>query len=450
MGGGKEKKKTNAMIDTDRAGAAADNTNYMNTVNTGLAGATGRAGDMYGVQYEGFKDFANGKYDYDPAKYGGGSGGGGGGGDGGAGGDGRFGEVEGSYRNFMQGGGVDTGMFNKFQGNLMDIAGNGGWDPARIASMDENIRGYKDIARTGGVDAEGMARMRGNGVFDEFAKTGGLSDADRGNIRSRATSTIPAFYRQMQEEANRGAAVQGGYGPGRSALAGRSAREQAAAGADAARDAELGIMSQVNEGRQWGSSNLADSEAGLQTLMSSNRLAGLGGAASAESNMLNSIAGNRTAAASAGGNNEIGMQGTIQKGKMFGTQGLEGMAESAAARGAASSAASAADARWRADFDRDSRMMGLEGMQSLYGMRPGEVDMYLDANLAGRQTNYGQQANTYDARMANNPKTDWMGMVGGLAGAAGGMMTGMGAMGFGAPRNTGINVGTQYPKPTWR
>ena len=70
-------------------------------------------------------------------------------------------------------------------------------------------------------------------------------------------------------------------------------------------------------------------------------------------------------------------------------------------------------------------------MQSLYGMKPGEVEMYLDKNLEGRQLAYNQQGQTYDARMQNNPKRDWMSTIGGIAGAAGGAMTGLGAMGFG-------------------
>jgi hypothetical protein len=302
--------------------------------------------------------------------------------------------------------------------------------------MDENIAKFKEMGTSGGVDAAGQARMRGGGVFDEFAKTGGLSMEDRANMRSRATSTIPAFYRQMQEEANRGAAVQGGYGPGRAALAGRLARQQSAAGAEAALNAELGISDQVRQGRQWGGTNIAQSEAALQSLLSSNRLAGLRGASETEANMVNAIAGTRLGAANAGGGNEIGMQGLIQKGKMFGTQGLEGMAESAAARGAAGAAQSAADAKWQADFNRDSRMMGLEGMQSLYGMRPGEVEMYLDKNLQGRDLHYGQRSGGIDQRMQNNPKRDWVSTIGGLAGAFAGGMTGLGAIGVGAKAAT--------------
>ena len=211
---------------------------------------------MYGSMYGGYNNFVGGAGDYDPNKYGKlndfTSGGGGAGGDpggvGAAGADPRFGEVEGSYRNFMGGGGVNDAMFNRMQGNLAEIGETGGWDAGRKASMDQNIQGFEDIARTGGVDDAGQARMRGGGVYDEFAKTGGLGEMDRTRMRARGNSTIPAFYDAAKQEASRGAAVQGGYGPGQSALLGRMAREQSGAAATAARDTELGITDAVNKG----------------------------------------------------------------------------------------------------------------------------------------------------------------------------------------------------------
>src|SRR5262245_36913714 len=38
--------------------------------------------------------------------------------------------------------------------------------------------GYRRYANGGGVTDENKARIRGNGVFDEFARTGGYSEAD--------------------------------------------------------------------------------------------------------------------------------------------------------------------------------------------------------------------------------------------------------------------------------
>lgn len=450
MGGGGEKKKTNSMLDTQNRQAQSEHNEYMSAVSPQLKGSQDRASDMYNSMYGGLDRFTSGGADYDPTKYGSlndfvDKGGGGAGGDPGgvaaAGADPRFGDVEGSYRNFMGGGGVNTAMFDRMQGNLAEIGETGGWDAGRRASIDENVRGFKDIARTGGVDTEGQARMRGSGVFDEFAKTGGLSDMDRTRMRARGTSTVPAFYDAAKQEAGRTAAVQGGYGPGQSALLGRMAREGSAEAAKAARETELGISDQVMKGRQWGGTNIASSEGTLQDLLSKNRLAGLTGASTAETNMVNSIAQNRTSAAGTGAGNEVGMQGVIQKGKMFGTQGLEGMAESAADRaarasaasgaaGAASAAQQMANAKWQAQFDREGRQYGIEGMNSLYGTAPAEVDMYLGAHDQGQARINSNQGRIVDQRMANNPQRDWMSMIGGLAGAAGGAMTGIGALGY--------------------
>jgi len=432
MGGNKEGKKTNSMLDTQNAQNSAEQANYMGAVNKGLAGSQERASDMYGSMSGGYNKFIEGGGNFDPAKYGGSSGGGSGGDPGGAGAaaaDGRFGEAEGSYRNFMSGGGVDTGRFNQFQGQLGELASSGGWDQGRRDSMDENIKGMKGIAS----DPEIANRFRGNGVFDEFAKTGGYSEGDISNIRSRANSVIPAYYDVAKTEAGRMGSVQGGYGPGRSALMARMSRDQSRGAAGQALDTEVGIKENVNAGRQWGSDQMSTAEGALQ----GTRMNALTGASSAESNMLNSIAQNRIGAAGAGGGNEIGMQGVVQKGKMFGTQGLEGMAESAANRAASASAASgaassqaAADARWRAQFDREGQQYGLEGMQSLYGNAPGEVGMYLDANNQGRSVNNSVQGRLIDQRMGNNPKRDWLATIGGIAGAAGGAMTGAGALGY--------------------
>ena len=418
MGGGKEKKKTNAMLDEQNRQAQQEHNQYMGAVNTGLQGSQNRASDMYGSMYGGYQNFIQGGGDYK-----GNIGSGAGSGAATAAADPRFGEVAGAYRNFMGGGGVDTGAFNRFQGNLSEIGGTGGWSPERMASMDENIRGMKGIAS----DAEIANRMRGGGVFDEFAKTGGYSDRDIANIRSRAGSLIPAYYDTARNEAGRMAAVQGGYGPGQAALFSRMGRDQIREAARNKLDTEVGIRNQINQGRQWGGTNISNAEQAYQNA----RMQALTGAAGTESGMVNAIAQNRIGAANAGAGNEIGVQGLVQKGRMWGTEGLQGMAENDASRAAAAGAAGAANDRWLAEFNREGRQYGLEGMRSLYGARPEEVNMYLGANTAGRGLNYNNQGRIIDQRMSNNPQRDWFSTIGGLVGAAGGAMTGLGAMGFG-------------------
>lgn len=404
MGGGKDKEATNRMLNEDRSRSLREHQGYLDITRRGIEDSQGRANDMYKSMFGGYNDFIGGSGDFKPGSYvTSGGGGGGGGGE-----DGRFGEAENSYRNFLNNGGVDQGRFSAFQGHLMDIAGNGGWSDEARKNVMGDVTNLRDTANS----ADVANRFRGGGVFDEFARTGGYSDADISNIRSRANSVIPAYYDIAKQDAARGARIQGGYGPGQSALFSRMAREQAQGAASTARDTEVGIRDKVNEGRRWGASGMSDAEAALQSM----RLSALTGASGLESNMVNSIAQNRTSAAGTGGGNEIGMQGLVQKGKMFGTQGLEGMAESAAARGRAAAADAAADARWQAEFNREGRQFGLEGMRSLYGMRPGEVDMYLGYDLANRELDAMNRQGMYQTRIGNKGKgVDW----GKIAAAAG-------------------------------
>lgn len=422
MGGGKEKQATNQMIAQDRAQGQTEHSDYMGKTNTDWDQARGRNNDMYSSMYGGYKNFIDGS----PGAAGDAPAGGGGGGGGGVpgAGDPRFGESETSYRNFLTNGGIDRGGFDKFQGNLEELGRTGGWSPEQQARVTGDANTMRGMAS----DPNIANRMRGNGVFDEFAKTGGYSDQDISNIRQRAGSVIPAYYDVARQQAARQATVQGGYGPGQAAMMSRMSREQARGAQSAALDAELGIRQNVNQGRQWGATGMSDAEGNYQGM----RQGALTGASNLEGNMTNSIAQNRTGAANAGASNESGMQSHIQQGKMFGTQGLEGMAESAAARSAAASSASAANARWQAEFDRQGKEFGLEGMKSLYGMEPGETGMYINSNLAGRGLNTNANQGTYDARMANNPQRDWLSTIGGIAGAAGGAMTGIGALGYGA------------------
>lgn len=423
MSGGKEKTKTNNMLDQQYQQNQRDQSSYMGAVQPGLSGSQNRASDMYNVQFGGYNDFAGGKGDFDASKYGSSNSGGGGYN---TALDSRFGDVGNSYRNFMNNGGVDTGKFNQFQGNLMDVAGSGGYDEAARG----RILGDANKMRETADSADVANRFRGNGVFDEFSKTGGLSDQDRSNIRARGNSVIPSMYGSMRDEATRANAAQGGYGAGQSAMFSRMGRQQASAAQDAALNTELGITDKVNAGRQWGASGASQAEGALQGM----RLSALGNAAGTEGTMWNNIAQNRTGAAGQGGNNEIGMQGLVQHGKEFGTQGLEGMANADAARAASAGAASAADAKWRAQFDREGRQYGLEGMSSLYGSHPGEVNMYLDAMNQGRSVNAGVNQGINDARMQNNPQHSILGTIGAVAGAAGGTMTGLGNLGFGRKR----------------
>ena len=391
MSGGKDKKAANKMMQQSAATEVSRGARFDERNQADLNASRGKGDELYGQMHSGYsslltpQDYATGI----PAS--GASGGGGGGGKAakpgakaGSGVDPRFKEVENAYRGFM--------------GPL------GGWDPNRAASVDEDIAGFKEFARTGGIGADEQDRMRGRGIYEEFSKTGGLSDADRANIRSRATSVIPAMYQQMGDESNRMSSVQGGYGPGRAALQSRLARDQASGLSDATRDAELGIMEQVNEGRQWGTEGMTSSEATLQDLLTRNKLQGLTGASQTQ----------------------LGLQNSMLQGRQYGTSGMTGLAENQRqaeiqreqiaaqnrASGAASSAANAAlqqrNKEWEAEFGLKRFQTGLEGLGSLYTSSPDEYMRNKSFDLENRELGSSTAGNLGSNLSANQGKNPWL------------------------------------------
>jgi hypothetical protein len=438
MAKGTEKNKTNAMLNQAQGQQANYTTDYLSRTAPERATARSNANDMYSTMYGGYSDIAkNGGVSPEllASLRGGGTGGGGGGGGAAAPnyGAGGYGDVSAAYKNFMGGGGVNLAENNYAMSQLHGLASSGGWDPSRIASMDSNIAGLKDIGKTGGLTDEAIARMRGNGVYDEFAKTGGYDDAQQTAYRQRATAGIPAQYQTAMDTANRMSGITGNYNP---AAIAQMARSSAYDTNRAATDAEASLQDSIRSGRLAGAQGVSSNEQNIQGLMSSNKLAGLQGAGSMEANMLNSIAQNRTSAATGLSGADIGGQELVQRGKMFGTQGLEGIADKeAAAQRAAASAASAnaannaANEKWLANFQTDNRLAGLGGLGNLYTSSPAEVGYYDTAQRQMMGQNTGQTVDVSQARMANNPQRDWASTIGGLVGSAAGAMTGIGALG---------------------
>jgi hypothetical protein len=410
MGGDKKAQQASAQHASQNQ---AYQTDFENEQKKRSQEAYDRSNEAYGGANKLYQDFAagGGQNLLDQSGYGVGGGGGGGGG----GGSPLFGEVENKYRQFMNGGGLDPTKFNEFQGNLSEIGKTGGWSPEQVGNVNKSIAGFQNFADTGGVDAEGQNRMRGMGVYDEFSKTGGYSDQDVANARARGSSGVPALYGRVRDEASRLGRVQGGGGPGQAALMSRLARDQSRGITEASRETELGIKDAVNKGRQWGTEGVSRSEGSLQDLLSKNKLAGLGGVVDATSGMANSIADNRMQASNAGAGNETNWQALKTGNEMGGARGLEGMAESAAARSASSSAASNADARWKASFLADNMLAGAGGLRGLRTDVPGEVALYDQNRLNSRQI-WNQGAAGAGAPPPGQP-TDWAGLA--QAGAVG-------------------------------
>lgn len=399
MGGGKDQKTANKNLEEQTKYQGVQQKSFDTRNENDLNASRGRADDMYGSLRGGYQGLID--REAPPGGWGGIGGGGGGGGGSRASGygmiadDPRLKDVEGSYRKFME---------------------TGGWDAAAKGGQQGRIDTLTQFGKSGGISDEDKARMRGGGVYDEFAKTGGLNAQDQSNIRQRGTSTIPAMYSRLNQEAARGRSISGGQGPGAAVLAGRMARGQQAGVADAALNTELGIKNQVNQGRQWGAQGMTSSEGALQDQLSRNTIQGTMGAADLQK----------------------GMQESIMGGQQWGTGGINQLAESTMGRqerAAASQAAAsntnagidASNARWGEEFGLRQKEAGLEGLQNLYTSSPDEYmrnkDMAL--NSAG---GFGATTGNLATAQKTGNKSAWD-TVGQIAGSVAGGMTGIGAIG---------------------
>lgn len=94
--------------------------------------------------------------------------------------------------------------------------------------------------------------------YGEFAKTGGFSPTDLGNIRAQSIAPIRGMYAGANREVDRSRALQGGYSPGYGVLKSRLAREGSTALSDASTNVEGMIAQMVQQGKLAGLGGQAD------------------------------------------------------------------------------------------------------------------------------------------------------------------------------------------------
>lgn len=269
--------------------------------------------------------------------------------------------------------------FSGYRNFLDRFAGN----PPRPGG--ESREGYRRYSRGGGVTDENKQRIRGAGVFDEFARTGGYNEADKTNIRSRLTRSIPSFYDALRNDMQRQQTISGGINPTFDASLAAMARQQAQLASDATVDAETGIQDRVNQGRMWGSSSLSDAESRLVD--------------------------------------------AIQRGEMFGIEGL-GRRDSEDAQ-----------------YDIANRGLELEALGGIRGLRtdqPGEVGMYEGLLQNAMQGRSGNAQNLLQQRMQYNPNQSWLERMAPLINAGvgiGSMFLPGGQFRGGSRGNTGVTGG---------
>lgn len=445
-----EAKNTNKL---NAAQLAKSNTNYdaFNKQQTERSGAAqGRSDELYGDLRAGYGALAGGQLA-----------GMGGGGGGGWALPGTYGQAKEIYEMFGKTGGIDEEKIRQAgHGTMKEISETGGYDAATKGRVLGDIEAYRKFGQTGGIDEAAQARMRGGGIFDEYARTGGVSDAEARNIRARGNAPIAAMYGAQTADLARQRRIGGGGSAMQAgALGARLSRDRAKAAGETALSSELGISDRVRQGRMWGGEGMAQSEAGLQGQLSANKLAGMGGALGGEMGLADSITKNRLSGAGMWNQSESGIQEMLQRGKLSGAQGLESVAGAEAANAASNASAGAANAR----YNDSLRLEGLEGLSRLRGQTPGEVNMQTGYQLEGIGGQAGAANTSIGQRYTapGNNKSAWdtaTGLIGAASGIAGGIMTGGASTamqaGMGAMRTGMAQGGPQMIQPqinpNWR
>ena len=319
---------------------------------------------------------------------------------------------------------------------------------------------HRRFGKTGGID-ENRSRVA-HGNFQEFAQTGGYSDQDKRNIRSRATSPISALYSGVRDESARMGNVQGGYGPGRGALASRLARDAAGAVGKTSLDADLGIMDRVNEGRRFGAGALDASEGNIQNTLQRGRMFGAQGlhTAGVDEARIDRANMDRGAGIDVGNQNRFSNREltnmNLASSRDVGNQNRLSSIELANAQrrsteGIASAGRSAADRRFNTGirydvltgnanrrggvdegnvgrrFDRNTSSYGMSNDR--YNNERGHNLALTDQELQGQGLGYRGGEGVVDQRMENNPRRrSWGDWVLQGAGAAAGVATGFGSL----------------------
>lgn len=319
--------------------------------------------------------------------------------------------VEGAYKGMMSGSTpnvapISSGRYSPIMSGYMGLAGDGGYSDESKANIGGDISGLREMGRTGGIDDASAARMRGGGVYDDMAKTGGYTDSQKADMMHQSVNSIQSGQKNTQNALNNRKVVQGGFSPGFDAASNNLRRTSAQDSANAALNARVGIQEQVNQNKITGAGGMSNSENALDTLKTGNQYRGLMGASSQEMGMNNSIAGNKLSALGGARGTADSMTGVDQF-----NAGVSGQ-----------------------NIDRNIAQQNL-GTQGMAGLYSGDMSRYqgdLDRNINITGQNAGTNQGYYGARnplaMQPGAGSNIMKGVTTAAGIGAGIMTGGGSM----------------------
>lgn len=166
--------------------------------------------------------------------------------------------------------------YNNLANNLSSQANSkyGLWDPNRVGSIDHNVGEFKDFAH--GNTAQGA-------MYKDWLNTGGVSDAEKADYRSRATSVIPSIYEGAKRSLDRQNSIQGGINPGYTAQSRQIMGDSARQSQQAATGAEVDLANMVRSGKLSAAGNLDQ-----------NFMSGMGAANNTELELAHQLADSRS------------------------------------------------------------------------------------------------------------------------------------------------------------
>ena len=342
---------------------------------------------------------------------------------------------------------------------------HGGFDETRLANIntatdklrnaskdytdtDTSIHGLQDFAKTGGIRQETLDRIY-DPTLQEFSRTGGYSDADKANIRSRSNSGISSYYSNLKDTLDRnrvgaGANVNAGTVAGN---AFRLARANAQDTATASRNTEMDINEAVRQGRMAAASKLGDLGTQVAGIQSANTLSGYDKAGQLDLTKQKQIED----AIAAGGNLDLSTQMGINQSRLAATSGISqdtlGRMQISAAQAAANAALAAANERFIIGQRQQGRFEANQGLLNTYGTGPQELEFNQNLLRDYRRDQASDNFNTINARIGasqipgiGSTLSSGLNVAGQAMGLGAGMMPGLGNL-FSSSRNTGFAGG---------
>lgn len=247
--------------------------------------------------------------------------------------------------------------------------------PQQAGDYDEIMQGYRDMMNSGNDPYSGLiSRYQSElgapgsnqyqpvsyteapefaGAYakaQEYANTGGLSEAEQGSLRARAISPIRSVYANMQRNMDRQRSLSGGFSPNYNASASRMAREGSEQIAQTTTNANAAIAEMVQKGRLAMTPEMAKLASGKNELM-----------------------------------NQVALQNAANQAKYNDSRGnlLSGMTSAINAQ-------------------QGQRGDALRGMTSLYGTTPALVNTYGNLTQNQQQINNQQSQNRIQNRNLQN------------------------------------------------